>query len=73
MEKKTEKFVIQVLSKQINTKEDLIALCEELDPKKYKIREVTFTGNSYSFDACTHLAQILESCLHLTVDQHCKQ
>lgn len=67
MDKKSEKFVIEVLSKQINTKEDLEILCKELDPKNMTIKEVTFTGNSYSFDACTHLAQLLESCLHLTV------
>lgn len=68
MEKK-ESFAIQVLSKQVNTKEELAALCKELDPKNAAIKEVTFTGNSYSFDACAHIARILEECEHLIVSR----
>ncbi len=67
MEAKSGTFTIKVLSKQINTKEELNELCKELDASKATIHSVTFTGNSYGFDACARIAQLLESCPHLRV------
>ena len=64
---KSRAFVIQVLSKQINTKEELDELCRDLDSSKVLMEHVTFTGNSYGLDACTRIAQILEACQHLNV------
>ena len=67
MEAKTGTFAIKVLSKQINTKVELDALCQDLEAAKATVHCVTFTGNSYGFDACARIAQILESCPHLRV------
>ena len=67
MEAKTS-FVIQVLSKQINTPEELDTLCPELEKMKATVQNVTFTGNSYSFAACARLAHILEQCKLLKVN-----
>ena len=59
-------FVIQALSKQINTKEEVKSLCYGL--KVYEVRNVVLAGNSYSVEACTYLAHILNFCLYLKVD-----
>jgi len=64
---KSTSFTIQVLSKQINTKEDLDNLVKDLISIKPTVQSVTFTGNSYSLDACTRISQILEECPNLQV------
>lgn len=70
MEGKQGVFTIQVLSKQINTGEELLQLCKELETLKQIVHNVTFTGNSYGYEACAALAHILEDCKKLTVNSH---
>ena len=67
MVSKPDTFVIKVESKQINSKEELEPYCKDLIAAKSTVQNVTFTGNSYGFDACTRIAQILEECKLLKV------
>ncbi len=67
MEGKAVSFTIQVLSKQISKREELEPLCQELIAMKETVQAVTFTGNSYGFEACAWLAHLLAECKSLRV------